>query len=281
MCSRLLSLELFFNFENISNQKLKNLWKKCRIIWRNNLLRIRAANVKACLSEIFKLYEIKEDEKGEEITGQIVISKDEVKSALKFSNDLLYGEITLEGAFKVLDAEHLNIWNAETVCELGMGIGKIPIMIYHIYPHVKKIYGIEFSLNRFTYASEKLKEYSTGRKMIFTETLDSVHSIDRNDRSVHYEHGDLLDHKPIYEQADIIFLQTHFHPANFEKLANVVKKFKKGSRIISYENLDYIGESLLKELGIKQLLINMNDFDRFATSWSADIGHHFFLYFKV
>jgi tRNA G46 methylase TrmB len=65
---------------------------------------------------------------------------------------LLYGELTPVGVRQLGDPLRLDFEHSKTIYDLGMGAGKVVLQIYHEYPTVTKVVGIEYSRSRYDLA---------------------------------------------------------------------------------------------------------------------------------
>ena len=69
--------------------------------------------------------------------------------------DLLYGEVLPAGVSRMLDARHLDASKADTLYDLGSGLGKLVMQAFLQFPNLKKVssYLAQTSLSRsFTFA---------------------------------------------------------------------------------------------------------------------------------
>lgn len=91
--------------------------------------------------------------------------------------------------------------------------------------------------------------------------------------------GNLLDVKGL-EQADIVLLETDLSHTIYPDLCRILGSMKKGARAFTYLDLRKIW-ALSGCFPFRQLDINRPISDRYATSWSVNRGHHFYLWTKV
>lgn len=107
----------------------------------------------------------------------------------------------------------------------------------------------------------------------------SIHVTNRATGGVlEMEVGNLLAVKGI-ETADIVLLETDLASTIYADLCALLRRLKKGARAFTYLDLRKIWSSGV--FPYRQLDINRPISDRYATSWSVNRGHHFFLWVKL
>lgn len=90
--------------------------------------------------------------------------------------------------------------------------------------------------------------------------------------------GNLLDVRGL-DTADIVLLETDLSATIYPDLCRLLRKMKRGARAFTYLDLRKIWAA--GAFPFRQLDINRPISDRYATSWSVNRGHHFFLWTKV
>jgi precorrin-6B methylase 2 len=228
------------------------------------------------------IYENQYTEIGNEIKSTNV-SDTEQKKADTENCDLLYGELLETGLQKVLDEKHLNIASAEIICDLGMGSGKIPIRLFAEYPRLKRIYGIEFSSERYQQAKLALIKLAT-KKKFYQNVTDNKIQIKDGKREIILLQGNMFENqKWLIEFADIVFINVEFDKEEpIYSLHELTKQIKGGGRIMSYMNLKTkFQEYELNHDHLQQLEVNKSESDTFFTSWAPKGGYHFYLFRKL
>jgi len=100
------------------------------------------------------------------------------------------------------------------------------------------------------------------------------------------EVGNLLEVRGL-ETADIVLLETDLGATVYPDLCVLLRRMKSGARAFTYLDLRKIwggGREARRRVGVfpfRQLEINRVVSDRYATSWSVNRGHHFYLWMKV
>lgn len=78
----------------------------------------------------------------------------DLSTAKKTGNSLLYGELTTVGLDRALDAQHLRGDDAAVVYDLGMGTGKAIMQCFLQCRQLKRAVGIELCAGRYRVAVE-------------------------------------------------------------------------------------------------------------------------------
>jgi hypothetical protein len=277
----LLSFASFLRKDTITDWCSERWWETLQPVWKASLERVLDKLLRPLKQRVLNIYGLQQEETGSRLKGHQCITGKDLIDARQQISDLMYGEILASGLHRCLSLEHLNIWDAEVVCDLGMGSGKLLWHVFLGYPNIRKCYGVELSESRFRIASHTLtaRHASSSFKVVDREIVVELQSL-QDSRSLEIVHGNLFELKPVYETADIVIIQTRFRNESFSDLCHLINQFKSGCRILTYENLDLVAAAVGVEVKCSQLPINKNDFDRFATSWSPSTGHHLFLYVK-
>jgi len=207
----------------------------------------------------------------------------EVAAATKSS--LLFGEILPAGVTKAL--EQMDASKAAVLYDLGMGMGKLVMQAWLQYPNLKKVVGVELAYTRTLRAHNALRNLARVNPQRYTlhEPKDSKTPLEQcwasvtegedQERVLELRRGNLFECD--CSDADIIICETKITEARYPDLAAFLSKLKKGTRILTYENLDRVYAYAQVENPFQP--INAPD-DRYLTTWSMDTGHHFFLYVR-
>lgn len=167
---------------------------------------------------------------------------------------------------------------------------------------LRRVYGVELSSARFVMAETaahrlckerpgefRMTEWVKGRRVV-VESIADVGRGGREGAVLEMEVGNLLEVQGL-ETADIVLLETDLGAAVHHDLCMLLRRMKSGARAFTYLDLRKIwggGEGGGKEdrrrggiFPFRQLEINRVVSDRYATSWSVNRGHHFYLWMKV
>lgn len=99
------------------------------------------------------------------------------------------------------------------------------------------------------------------------------------ERILHIECGDMFEIDNI-EIADIVMLETDIPSETIPQLVDLLDNMHDGARTLTYLDLNKIWTPDVM-MPFIQLDINQYASDRYATSWSVQRGHHFYLWIKV
>ena len=173
----------------------------------------------------------------------------------------------------------------------------------------------QFSIVQQDSNSIKLQEFLKGEDkdedkgiedLLFDEKNETMSNL-KNKRELHIEEQSLLNiDTSLLQKADIIILEAEIPACKHQELLNLIQHMHVEARILTYLNLyDLWNKVKFNEIdGVeindsvinndskssnctydnfpwKQLDINISVADRFATSWSPDRGHHFYLWTKL
>ena len=120
-------------------------------------------------------------------------------------------------------------------------------------------------------------------------------------RELFIEEKSFLDiESSLVRRADIIILEIDLPECKYKEMLSLFEVMHDGARILTYLNLFDIWTKMCNENTIyetntsdsdsagkiqqfpwRQLEVNISLADRFATSWSPDRGHHFYLWIKI
>lgn len=224
-------------------------------------------------------------EKGnDEKTSQSLHDLDaEVAAATKSS--LLFGEILPSGVTKAL--EHLDTSKATVLFDLGMGMGRLAMQAFLQYPGLKKVVGVELAYTRTLRAHSALRQLAKinpkyqlhepkDARTLAEQTWASITEGDAEQRMLELRRGNLFECD--CTDADVVICETKITEVRYPDLAAFLCKLKRGTRVLTYENLDRVFVHSQVESPFQA--INSQD-DRYVTTWSMDTGHHFFLWVRT
>jgi hypothetical protein len=87
---------------------------------------------------------------------QCILSSEQEACNAKKTGLLTYGELLPDGVSKLFDAEHLDVFNATTLLDLGMGTGKVLMQAFLAAPNdtptLRTLIGVELAESRFAFA---------------------------------------------------------------------------------------------------------------------------------
>lgn len=241
-----------------------------------------------------RVYELDHDESGHTTRGHLCIDDRDREEAAASGSDLLFGELLTDGVAKALDHMHLDVSQATTLCDLGMGIGKLAIQSWISHKSLKYVLGVELARTRYEIGEKALlnmvEMYPDAFKLKFREYFDPkklrIAIEDRNGRVLEFRKQNLfLVQDEGFKgglSADIIITETHFPEETTIRLCKHLSKMKSGARLLTYENLHecYNSSKVGITMPFKQLEINRSNEDKFPTTWSTVKGHHFYLWRK-
>lgn len=234
-------------------------------------------------------------ETGHRTVGHRLVSSKDVVGAQQSAASLLYGEILSTGIHKALDASHLDAVNCKMLLELGSGLGKLAIQAFLEFPNLCRVIGVEFAEGRYRCAKEALNALSRAQPDRFRITAQGrLHGdsditsagleekADRPTRSIHFELDDffLVDKKTV-KAADIIIMETDISESKCRALFDLLSHMHVGAKLLTYVNLNDFWARIHEKVMFRQLTVNISLSDRFATTWSPERGHHFFLWEKL
>lgn len=103
---------------------------------------------------LFKICGNALQETGHLTKGHVCLTEDDKNFASEGKCSLLYGELLPRGANKAMESERLNVGNAKTLFDLGMGTGKILIQAFLQFRNLRYVYGVELAEGRYRLAEE-------------------------------------------------------------------------------------------------------------------------------
>eukprot|EP00475_Leptophrys_vorax_P039614 TRINITY_DN7182_c0_g2_i1.p1 TRINITY_DN7182_c0_g2~~TRINITY_DN7182_c0_g2_i1.p1 ORF type:complete len:1432 (-),score=401.37 TRINITY_DN7182_c0_g2_i1:62-4357(-) len=241
------------------------------------------------------VYDLVEDEAGHTTIGHNVVDERDKAEAEATGSDLLFGELLVDGVSKCVDRLHMDAPRATSLCDLGMGLGKLAMQAWLMHKNLKYTLGVELARTRYALGEEAclrmVKKFPHEYKLLFHEKMDPkrlrIAIEDSLGRVLEFRKQDLFLVKDELEKgglcADIIITETHFPEATVIKLCKHLNGMKKGARLLTYENLHecYANEIVGIPMPFKQLEVNVSEEDRFPTTWSTVRGHHFYLWEKL
>jgi hypothetical protein len=182
---------------------------------------------------------------------------------------------------------------AETLCDLGMGLGKLALQAWFMHKSLRYVLGVELARTRYSVGEQALLRlvelYPSQFKILFHEFIDPkrlrIAIQDQDGRILEFRKQDLFLVKDEGKNgglcADIVITETHFPEATMIKLCQHLNGMKPGARLLTYENLTNLYGGSKIPMPFRQLSINIPEEDRFPTTWSTVRGHHFFLWEKL
>ena len=261
-----------------------------------------------------------QQEQGYKTLGHKLTSSADVMRSKDDYVSLLYGELLPIGLDKALDCSHLNVSSCRTLLELGSGVGKVALQIFLQCRQIAYIYGCEIFQKRYSYsvgAIHKLVELFPARLSLAQTDSNSTRILEVRGRGQSrmphgWEHGVAFDERceilkdndidfgitrelhvekksfllvepSLVQGADIIILEIDVPEFKREEMLTLLRHMHCGARILTYLNLADIWNSIynfLDDFPWRQLEVNVSTADRFATSWSPNRGHHFYLWTK-
>lgn len=237
-------------------------------------------------SVLFKVYGSVIQETGHKTRGHICLTEDDKDWVAQNKGSFLYGELLPRGANKAFGIERLNLSNASTLFDLGMGTGKILVQAFLQYRNLQYVYGVELSYGRYCIAEEAVLrmiellgkdtfkiQNLPGRYIIVSELISSTQC-----RVLHMECGDMFEVHNI-EIADILMMETDVPVHLYPNLCELLASMHDGARLLSYLDLKRFWSQGI--CPFSQMSCNKTLSDRFPTSWSVQRGHHFYLWTKV
>lgn len=225
-----------------------------------------------------QLYGLSEEEFGHATTGHLCLKAEDMYEAQLVGSNLLFGELLVNGVCKALDILHMDVSTASSLCDLGMGLGKLVIQCYLQYPNLKYVLGVELARSRYSIGEKAvlhLTSLYTCRYVVIIHTTDRI-AIQEHDtgRVLELRKQDLFDvgmDQGHGVDADVVITETHFETAMIPKLhAYLNSCMTNGARLLTYERIH--------STEYNQLPVNISVEDRFPTTWSNIKGHHFYLY---
>lgn len=222
-------------------------------------------------------------ETGHKTQGHLCVTEEDKALAKDAKSSLLYGELLPRGINKAMVQERLCGADAKVVYELGMGIGKVAMQVFLQFPNLSRVYGVELSAARFSMAVTSAVSLVKALPEEFELTaLEPGRRVQVRSRAtggvLDMEVGNLLATQNM-EAADIVLLETDLAASIYHDLCKLLRQMKRGARAFTYLDLRKIWTA--GPFPFRQLDINRPISDRYATSWSVNRGHHFFLWSKV
>jgi hypothetical protein len=239
------------------------------------------------------IFHLEEDESGHATIGHNIIDDRDKLEAQQAGSDLLFGELLVDGVSKCLDRLHMDASRSSTLCDLGMGLGKLALQAFITHKSLRYVLGVELARTRYSVGEKALLRlvelYPDQFKVLFHEAIDPkrlrIAIQDQDLRVLEFRKQDLFMVKDEGDRgglcADIVITETHFPEATMLKLCQHLNGMKRGARLLTYENLTQLYQGSKIQSPFRQLDINLPEEDRFPTTWSTVRGHHFFLWEKT
>jgi len=238
------------------------------------------------------------------LDGHLCLSEVDERIANQLGGSLLYGEVLPSGVAKLCDETHLLVEQAKIVYDFGAGTGKLCVQCFFQYPHLDKVVAVEISPSRYKLGVAAWRRLAKlrGFALIADNDFECVLLETRHGRRRTLEFKccdvfDSLDHtsrlaagdKGYVQAAEIIFLNTDFPDMCTPNLCRLFRAMRNGQRCATYSDVrkpyakyakDTNAPPAQAKFPLVQLSDNVHPDDRFATSWSKDMGHHFYCFVK-
>jgi len=278
-----------FGMDSWSDKKIKKFLEKCFVeniteilssyyieSYYNSKQKKELKKKNELIGEINNLYDIEDhyEEYGYQTIGHICVSNEE-NEILKTNNiDPLYGEISYFGLITAGKNECLNLNNSSIVYDFGMGVGKLILMIYNMFPTINVIEGFEISESRFNICKTIMDKYDKIKLLNYKNTnFNNTLSY----KSETYEYAQdkrriIINKMSIFDipEEKLKTVTSLFFNVNIsykDKIYDTLKKLSNGCRILSYVNYDEFD------------FLDINPFnERIFTSWAIIKGHKFNYY---
>jgi len=247
-----------------------------------------------------------ENLQGYQLEGHKCITSVDKRLEREAGGSLLYGEVLPEGVARLLDDDHLSVRTAKVLYDFGMGTGKLCLQVFLEYPHLDQVVGIEISPSRYKIGAQALRRLAQRRG--FALLADNEHRckvlqlLGNRRRILEFRCGDAFatlaersEHDPhvsFVGAADIILLNTDFPESCHASICELLFRMALGARTASYGDLRKMylavqqrqlraGDSKAANRAFPMVHYPINDdSDRFRTTWSPKLGHHFFLFHR-
>jgi len=268
-----------------------------------------------------EIFDLQNEETGHSLRGHCIIDRQDRALASMTRSSLLYGELLHSAVTKMLAPKHLSASTAETLFDLGMGLGKVGLQAFLEFPNLKTVVGVELSEARAMQAKDALhafyhflNEQQPKGGSCWTVTIEDfdvplvmtdspaevtqsslresstrltlTHKSNDVKRVLEVRHQNLFDtHDSL--TADIVICQTHFPKDIQVEVVEFLSKMKEGAQLLTYENIAKIHEEACASDPRHDTSFPFrrnptnHSDDRYFTSWAVNNGHHFHLWSKV
>lgn len=220
---------------------------------------------------------------GHKTLGHVCVTNDDRRRATEDRGSLLYGELLPRGVHKALDSRHLDAGRATSVYDLGAGTGKVALQAFLQFPNLTKVHGVELSLARFHVAERALLALAArddNAARVSMRTPGAHIEVSMNDQTLTITHGNLMRTRDV-GNASIVMLETEVPTDTFAEFSRLLDACQEGCRLLTYLDLRRVWRLPGQPFPFRQLEANRSFADRYPTSWSAQRGHHLFLWVKV
>eukprot|EP00949_MAST-11_sp_MAST-11-sp1_P004705 g4705.t1 len=258
-------------------------------------------------SLVANAYDCLEAEVGFATKGHLSTDEHESKRAESQHYSLLYGEVLPTGVDKIMDRYHLHAGRRRNLADLGAGSGKLCLQSFLQFETLEEVLGVELSASRFAIGYNALLNLASLFPGVFNvESAEENSSITIScmgaiRRRLTLRCGDLFNYASAISKFHIVVLETSFPEETFGRLLNLVQKMRRGTRLLSYMNLESIalrmyhtisesshvtdpdygnGKPIILTLPVKRMPINCGQQDTFSVSWNVEPGHHFHLWIR-
>jgi len=272
----------------------QDCWEVLKLGFLHGIKRHEMSECDYALNFQRKVFDLDYEEAGHVTIGHLVIDDRDRQEAEETGSDLLFGELLVDGVIKCVDKIHMDASKATSLCDLGMGLGKLAMQCYLQHQNLTYVLGVELARTRYYLGEQALlrmiKFFPDEYSLVFHEAVDPrrlrIAVKDSKNRIMEFRKQDLFavrDEQGHGLDSDIIITETHFPEATQLRLCKHLNGMKKGARLLTYENLHktYGSKEVNIAMPFKQLEINVSEEDRFPTTWSTVRGHHFYLWEKL
>jgi len=219
---------------------------------------------------------------------------------------LLFGEVAFDGVTKMLDHDHLNASDAQSIVDLGAGCGRLAMQAFLLFPLTQCVQGVELSATRCSIAFTALKRLSEEIQSQEQEGYCSFEFRATEPRSASlyvplFQHQGAVEFALCEEKstkhsaaassndfkrelsffemsffssetsnrvarADIIVLETNILEEKARDLVTLLSHAKVGTRILTYNNLKSLYQQTSADFHWKRLAGQAGR-DHYLASW--------------
>eukprot|EP00933_Yihiella_yeosuensis_P016875 TRINITY_DN14272_c3_g1_i1.p1 TRINITY_DN14272_c3_g1~~TRINITY_DN14272_c3_g1_i1.p1 ORF type:complete len:497 (+),score=91.54 TRINITY_DN14272_c3_g1_i1:37-1527(+) len=217
------------------------------------------------------------------------LSEQDLSAARDCASSLLYGEMLPDSVTQLWQALGLQKYSEGTLLELGMGTGKIALQAFVEHPQLQRVFGIELASSRYLIGEAALLrlaeamperfqviECEPGRRIVLEDNSTTV------PRVLEFQQGDMLKvGQSEMAAADVVLMEVCMPTSLHSAVCAKTRELKIGAKLFCFANLCLIWPANLDGPPCQLRPCRGEDgsaFDRgYATSWSDDSEHQFFL----